>query len=53
MRVLMSMIIGGVVGCVMGYFGRLYSDACPLVGNPVISISLGAIAGLIIILGIL
>ena len=45
------MIVGGLIGCAMGYLGRYYSEI-PLIGNPVISISLGAIAGLIIILGL-
>ena len=51
MRIFLSMIVGGLIGCLMGYLGRYYSEA-PLMGNPVISIFLGALVGLIIILGL-
>jgi len=50
MRVVIGIIIGGAIGFGLGYFGKCTSGACPLIGNPIISMVIGALIGAMIAL---
>ncbi|MFH0839804.1 MAG: DUF6132 family protein [Candidatus Omnitrophota bacterium] len=45
MKVVLGIIIGGVIGFAIGYFGKCASGVCPLTSNPVISTIIGALIG--------
>lgn len=48
MKVALSAFIGGVLGFLVGYFGRCATGTCPLTGNPYVSTAVGAILGALI-----
>jgi hypothetical protein len=50
MNILIGAVIGGLIGCGIGYFGKCASGACPLTSNPVISAILGALIGAILVM---
>jgi len=45
MNIFLAAIIGGIVGFLIGYFGKCASGACPLTSNPIISTIIGALIG--------
>ena len=45
MKILLGIIIGGVIGFAIGYFGKCASGVCPLTSNPLISTIIGALLG--------
>ncbi len=45
MKIALGVLIGGVMGFAVGYFGKCASGVCPLTSNPLISTVLGAIIG--------
>jgi len=45
---LLGVIIGGVIGFGIGYFGKCTSGTCPLTSNPIISTIIGAVMGLLL-----
>ena len=47
MRLLLGVLIGGVIGTVLGYFGICSSGTCPLRANPFRGALYGAIIGLL------
>ncbi len=48
MKIALGILIGGLIGFAVGYFGRCISGACPLTGNPIVSTIVGALLGLMI-----
>ena len=48
MRLLLGVLIGGVIGTVLGYFGICSSGTCPLRANPFRGALYGAIIGLLL-----
>jgi len=44
-RLLVSLSVGGVLGAVMGYFGKCSSGACPLTATPWRGAVYGAVLG--------
>ena len=46
LRIVIGVIIGGAIGCFIGYFGKCSSGACPLTSNPYSGALYGAILGL-------
>ena len=51
MKMALGIIIGGAIGFAVGYFGKCASGACPLTSNPIISTVIGALLGLMIVMG--
>jgi len=51
MKIILSVVIGGAIGFIIGYIGRCTSGVCLLTKNPMISTAIGALLGLIIALG--
>ena len=49
MRLLLGVLIGGVIGTVLGYFGICSSGTCPLRANPFRGALYGAIIGLLLV----
>ena len=50
MKVVLGIVIGGLIGFGIGYFGKCVSGACPLTSNPIISTIIGAAIGAMITL---
>jgi len=50
MKVLLGVLIGGIIGFAVGYFGKCASGVCPLTSNPIISTILGALVGALLML---
>jgi len=48
MKMLLGLMIGGIIGFGIGYFGKCTSGACPLTSNPIVSTIIGALIGMII-----
>jgi hypothetical protein len=48
MKALIGILIGGIIGFAVGYFGKCSSGACPLTSNPFISTLIGALIGFMI-----
>ncbi|MDD5174608.1 MAG: DUF6132 family protein [Candidatus Omnitrophota bacterium] len=48
MKMILGIVIGGVIGFGIGYFGKCASGACPLTSNPIISTIIGAMIGAMI-----
>ncbi len=48
MKVLIGVMLGGIIGFFVGYFGHCSSGTCPLTGNPVVATVVGALIGLLI-----
>jgi thioredoxin 1 len=44
-RLLLGVLIGGLIGACLGYFGKCYSGACPLTANPYRGAIYGAVLG--------
>ncbi|MDD5643877.1 MAG: DUF6132 family protein [bacterium] len=45
LRIVIGILIGGLTGFAVGYFGKCASGTCPLTSNPLISASIGAVIG--------
>ena len=45
MKILLGVMIGGIIGFAVGYFGKCASGMCPLTSNPYVSTILGALMG--------
>jgi len=45
MNIFLAAIIGGIVGFLIGHFGKCASGACPMTSNPIISTIIGALIG--------
>ncbi|MDD5680474.1 MAG: DUF6132 family protein [Candidatus Omnitrophica bacterium] len=45
MKIILGIVIGGIIGFTVGYFGKCTSGVCPLTSNPVISTVIGALLG--------
>lgn len=50
MKIILGIIIGGIVGFAVGYFGKCSPGLCPLKHRPIVSTMVGALLGLIIAL---
>jgi hypothetical protein len=50
-KIILGIVIGGVIGFAVGYFGKCASGTCPLIGNPIISTIIGALIGTLITVG--
>jgi hypothetical protein len=50
MKIVLGIIIGGLIGYGVGYFGRGASGVCPLTSNPIISIVIGALGGAVLMM---
>ena len=48
MKILLGILIGGVIGFAIGYFGKCASGVCPLTSNPIISTIIGIVIGTLI-----
>ena len=48
MRMAFGGIIGGVLGLGIWYLGRCTSGACPFTSNPIITVSMGALIGVML-----
>ena len=48
MKIILGVVIGGIIGFGIGYFGKCASGTCPLTSNPMISAAIGALLGLFI-----
>ena len=44
-RIVLGVVIGGLIGAVLGYFGKCSSGACPLTANPYRGAIYGAVMG--------
>jgi len=44
-RIFLGVVIGGVIGAVLGYFGKCASGVCPLTANPYRGAIYGAVMG--------
>ncbi|MCK9554900.1 DUF6132 family protein [bacterium] len=44
-RVVTGILIGGLAGFAIGYFGKCSTGACPITSNPYISTAVGAAIG--------
>lgn len=51
MRIIIGLVIGGLIGFGVGYFGKCATGTCPLTGNPIISTIVGALLGALIASG--
>ncbi|MFC1658569.1 DUF6132 family protein [Candidatus Omnitrophota bacterium] len=51
MKIVLGMLIGGVLGFAIGYLGKCSSGVCLLTRNPVITAAVGALLGLMVVLG--
>jgi hypothetical protein len=51
MKIVSGILIGALIGFGIGYLGRCTSGACPLASNPFISAIIGAVFGLLIVIG--
>jgi uncharacterized membrane protein YedE/YeeE len=51
MKIILGIVIGGVIGFGIGYFGKCTSGACPLTSNPIISTAIGAMIGAMLTAG--
>jgi len=45
LRVVIGILIGGLAGFAVGYFGKCSTGACPITSNPYISTAVGAAIG--------
>lgn len=50
-KMIAGAVIGGIIGFLVGYFGKCSSGVCPLTSNPYISTIIGLIIGLLIGMG--
>ena len=48
MRMIIGGLIGGIIGLGFWYLGRCTSGSCPLTSNPIITVSLGALIGVML-----
>jgi hypothetical protein len=51
MKIFLGITIGALIGFGIGYLGKCASGMCPLTSNPYISAVIGAVVGLLIMLG--
>ncbi|MGD9015556.1 MAG: DUF6132 family protein [Candidatus Omnitrophota bacterium] len=49
MKIFLGILIGGVIGYAIGYFGRCASGVCLLTRNPIITAVIGALLGLVLV----
>lgn len=50
-KIVIAIVVGGGIGFLIGYFGKCASGACPLTSNSYISTIIGALIGLLIVIG--
>ncbi|MDD5044195.1 MAG: DUF6132 family protein [Candidatus Omnitrophica bacterium] len=48
MKIILGITIGGILGFLVGYFGKCSPGLCPLKHRPVVSTIVGALLGLLI-----
>ena len=48
MKIVLGIVIGGIIGFGIGYFGRCATGVCLLTSNPIVSTIVGALFGLLI-----
>jgi thioredoxin 1 len=48
-RILLGVLIGGLIGAVLGYFGKCSSGSCPLTANPYRGAIYGAVMGALLV----
>jgi thioredoxin 1 len=48
-RILLGVLIGGLIGAVLGYFGKCSSGTCPLTANPYRGAIYGAVMGALLV----
>jgi thioredoxin 1 len=49
-KIFLGVLIGGVIGAVLGYFGKCSSGSCPLTANPYRGAVYGAVMGALLVL---
>ena len=52
LRYILSILIGGIIGGVIGYFGKCTTGTCPLTSNPINGAIYGMIMGLLVAMSI-
>ena len=52
-KILLGVLIGGIFGAMLGYFGKCYSGRCPLTANPYRGAIYGAVIGTLFALSFL
>jgi len=50
-RVILGLVVGGVVGALLGYFGKCSSGVCPLTASPYRGAVFGAVIGAVMLFG--
>ncbi|MDP8263581.1 MAG: DUF6132 family protein [Candidatus Ancaeobacter aquaticus] len=50
-KIIIGVVLGGLIGFAIGYFGKCASGTCPLTSNPIVSTIIGVVVGLIITIG--
>jgi len=48
-RILLGILLGGIIGAVLGYFGKCSSGTCPLTANPYRGAIYGAVMGALLV----
>ena len=51
MKILLGIAIGAAIGFAIGHFGKCASGTCPLTSNPWVSTVVGALFGLMMVMG--
>ena len=51
MKIFLGIAAGAVIGFAIGYFGKCASGTCPLTRSPWISMVVGALFGLMVVMG--
>lgn len=51
MKIVLGIVVGGAIGFGIGYFGKCASGVCPLTSNPIVSTVIGALMGLMVVIG--
>jgi hypothetical protein len=46
MKILIGIVAGGIIGFLVGYFGKCSSGTCPMTSNPWTSLLIGSLIGL-------
>lgn len=49
LRIFLGLLIGGLIGAVLGYFGKCSSGSCPLTANPYRGAIYGAVMGALLV----
>ena len=51
MKIVIGGLVGGIIGFAIGYFGKCASGMCLLTSNPIVSAIIGAVIGVMIMMG--